>query len=88
MSVNLNECIDIDIDMSTYLNEEDCDKLLEKSIASAVKKLNEYVNIDNHKKINGKRKCFEKMKQQKLIKELHAINNIIKSITIYLYLLD
>jgi|LauGreSuBDMM15SN_2_FD.fasta_scaffold00117_4 hypothetical protein len=88
MSVNLNECIDIDIDMSTYLNEEDCDKLLEKSIASAVKKLNEYVNIDNHKKINGKRKCFEKMKQQKLIKELHAINNIIKSITIYLDLLD
>jgi hypothetical protein len=86
MSVNLNECIDIDT--STYLNDEDCEKLLEKSIASAVKKLNEYVNIDNYKKINRKRKCFEKMKQQKLIKELHALNNIIKSITIYLDLMD
>ena len=48
MSVDSNDYID----MSTYLNEEDCEKLLEQSIASAVKKLNEYVNIDNYKKIN------------------------------------
>jgi hypothetical protein len=74
--------------MSTYLNEEDCEKLLEQTIASAVKKLNKYVNIENYKKINGKRKCFEKIKQQKIIEELHALNNIIKSITIYLDLMN
>jgi hypothetical protein len=84
MSFHLNNSIDT----STYLNEEDCVKIVRQAIASAVKKLNEYVNIENYKKINEKRKCFEKNKQQKLIQELHAINNIIKSINLYIDLID
>lgn len=84
MSLELNE----HIDMSIYLNEETCKKILSQTLASSIKKLYEYVNIQNHKKINGKRKCFEKNKENKIIEELHALNNIIKSITIYLELMD
>jgi len=84
MSVDSNEYID----MSTYLNERNCKKILGQSLASVVKKLYEYANIENHKKINGKRKCFEKNKQNKIIEELQAINNIIISINLYLDLMD
>jgi hypothetical protein len=84
MSLELNEYID----MSIYLNKQFCKKILSQTLASAVKKLSEYVNIQNHKKINGKRKCFEKNKENKIIEELHALNNIIKYVTIYLELMD
>ena len=83
MSVDLNKCID----MSTYLNEQNCKKILGQSLASAVKKLNELVEIENRKK-NGKRKCYEKIKEKKLMEELQALNNIIESINIYLDLID
>jgi hypothetical protein len=83
MSIDLNERIN----MSTYLNKESCKRVLGQTLASAVKKLNELVEIENHQK-NGKRKCYEKNKQQKLIEELHALNNIIESINVYLDLID
>ena len=44
-----------DIDMSTYLNEKVCKKLLGQTLASAVKNLNQLVEIETQQK-NGKRK--------------------------------
>jgi hypothetical protein len=59
--------------MSVYLDEEDCKKILQKSIATAIKKLNE-INEINDK--NSK-------KYKKLVEELKLINNIIESINSY-----
>ena len=82
MSINLNN----NIDMSTYLNEEGCKKILGKCIASSVKKLNELVDIENLKK-NGKRQSYNQDKKKMLIEELHALNNIVESINAYLDLI-
>jgi hypothetical protein len=79
MSIDLNHRID----MSTYLNEKSCKKLLGQSLASAVKHLNDFADIENLKK-NGKIKCYQENKQKKIIEELHALNNIIESINNYL----
>ena len=76
-----------DIDMSTYLNEKVCKKLLGQTLASAVKNLNQLVEIETQQK-NGKRKCYEQNKQKKLMEELKALNNIIESINNYLDLIS
>jgi endo-alpha-1,4-polygalactosaminidase (GH114 family) len=83
MSVDLNKRIEI----STYLNEQNCEKILEQSLASAVKKLSDLVDIENLQNTE-KRKCYEQKKKEKLIEELKALNNIIKSINVYLDLID
>ena len=48
MSIDLNQRIN----MSTYLNKESCMRFLGQTLASAVKKLNELVDIENDEK-NG-----------------------------------
>jgi hypothetical protein len=83
MSIDLNERVD----MSTYLNEQNCKKILGQTLASAVKKLNDLIYIENQKK-NGKRKCYEQNKQKKLMEELKALNKIVESITEYLDLAE
>ena len=83
MPVDLNKRIEI----STYLNEQNCEKILEQSLASAVKKLSDLVDIENLQNTE-KRKCYEQKKKEKLIEELKALNNIIKSINVYLDLID
>jgi len=83
MPVDLNKRIEI----STYLNEQNCKKILGQSLASAVKKLNDLVDIENLQNTE-KRKCYEQKKKEKLIEELKALNNIIKSINVYLDLIE
>ena len=83
MLVDLNKRIEL----STYLNEQNCEKILEQSLASAVKKLSDLVDIENLQNTE-KRKCYEQKKKEKLIEELKALNNIIKSINVYLDLID
>lgn len=60
--------------MSVYLNTSDCKEILEKSVATAVKKLNIISKIDDK---NSK-------KYKKLYQELTIINDIIKSINAYI----
>lgn len=79
MTRYLNENLNI----STYLNEKDIKIILGQTLASAVKKLNELVYIENLQK-NEKRKCYEQKKKEKLMEELKAINNIIESIIVYM----
>lgn len=83
MSVDLNKRIEL----STYLNEQNCEKILEQSLALAVKKLSDLVDIENLQNTE-KRKCYEQKKKEKLIEELKALNNIIESINVYLDLID
>jgi len=83
MSVDLNKRIEL----STYLNEQNCEKILEQSLALAVKKLSDLVDIENLQNTE-KRKCYEQKKKEKLIEELKALNNIINSINVYLDLID
>ena len=83
MPVDLNKRIEI----STYLNEQNCKKILGQSLASAVKKLSDLVDIENLQNTE-KRKCYEQKKKEKLIEELKALNNIINSINVYLDLID
>ena len=83
MPVDLNKRIEI----STYLNEQNCKKILGQSLASAVKKLCDLVDIENLQNTE-KIKCYEQKKKEKLIEELKALNNIINSINVYLDLID
>jgi len=83
MSVDLNKRIEL----STYLNEQNCEKILEQSLALAVKKLSDLVDIENLQNTE-KRKCYEQKKKEKLIEELKALNNIIESINVYLDLIE
>ena len=69
--------------MTRYLNEKDIKIILGQTLASAVKKLNELVYIENLQK-NEKRKCYEQKKKEKLMEELKALNNIIETITVYM----
>jgi len=62
--------------MSVYLDEDNCKKILQKSLATAIRKLNKISKIND--------KNSEKYK--KLFEELKAIDNIIVSINSYLYL--
>jgi hypothetical protein len=59
--------------MSVYLNKAYCKKILERSVATAVKKLNLLSEIQDK---NSK-------KYKKLYQELTIINDIIKSINAY-----
>jgi len=59
--------------MSTYLNKAFCRKILQRSVATAVKKLNLLSEIQDK---NSK-------KYKKLYQELTIINDIIKSINAY-----
>ena len=83
MTRYLNE----NLNMSTYLNEKDIKIILEQSLASAVKKLSDLVDIENLQNTE-KRKCYEQKKKEKIIEELKALNNIINSINVYLDLID
>jgi hypothetical protein len=59
--------------MSVYLNNAYCKKILERSVATAVKKLNLLSEIQDK---NSK-------KYKKIYEELTIINDIIKSINAY-----
>jgi hypothetical protein len=59
--------------MSVYLNKACCKKILERSVATAVKKLNLISEIEDK---NSK-------KYKKLVEELEIINDIIKAINAY-----
>jgi len=60
--------------MSVYLHEDDCKKILQKSVTTAIRKLNKI------SKINDK----NSEKYIKIFEELKAIDNIIVSINSYL----
>jgi hypothetical protein len=63
--------------MSVYLDEEYCKKIIEKSLATSIPKLNKISEINDK---NSK-------KYKKLFKELKSINNIVESVTSYLDLI-
>ena len=67
MSVDLNKRIEI----STYLNEQNCEKILEQSLASAVKKLSDLVDIENLQNTE-KRKCYEQKKKGKINRRIKS----------------
>lgn len=64
--------------MSVYLDEDECKKILQKSMATAIKKLNKISEISDK---NSK-------KYKKLFEELKAIDQIIVSIDSYLDLIE
>jgi hypothetical protein len=63
---------------SVYLIKEDCEKMLIKIMATAVKKLNDLNKIKNQNKDE---------EYNKLFKELETLNKIMESITSYIELL-
>ena len=63
--------------MTLYLNKDDCEKMLKKSVATAVKFLNQINDYDKNSE-----------EYKKIFAELTVLNNIIESINKYIELIE